>query len=754
MNATLFENPARAKFTPREYQTKDHDECFRLWDSGVVGTLTRVFTGGGKTFISCLKADTWLRRGDNHRVMIISYETQLVDQWREEVEQYMGITPGIEMDSQAVDPANIPKVVVACRASLLRHPAPEPDQLNQLARYGINHLGGVHARRAKQYLTYLARGVDPEEIKNDIIDFNKRPEVSGKWYSRVHKFDWRLNWLLFFDEAHRHVHKLKSVGHIIDWFDQNPASRRNGPTATPKRSDLVSIGERMFSGIAIDYPLFAANKPCAVRDGWAVPYVQKYIEVEGVDFSTVNKIAGDYDESELERILGTEKQLAKLVEPMIEIAGDRQTLIFSPGVDMAKNVARYINARQKATCPGCQKTSWHPIRLVGDGAACKCGRLVAQSDLIPRDRDPAMEVDGSTPFADRQTVYSNHQAKHFQFLSVCNLCREGYNDPNISCVAVFRPVSKKASSLAEQMKGRGCRPLKEITSELGQLKTAEERVAMIAASAKPYCLIIDLVGVSGLADCASTARIYADGLPDEIQKRAEDILLEDDGGYAGEVITVEDAIEQAKREDQEAKEAARLERLEAERRAKREAEERAKAGASVRYSTHDIGHGSQTDPSMASSGLYAVMKMLGMDVKKELSKRQAFRIIGMLKVRTPYDRVASMNHLSPDDWAESKPSLKQMAFINRMRGDTSWVKTTRDASMLIGAAKNAQEFEQRIVKDILYCKSDAELTALSTDIANVYRLVNVDAAVKGRIRAAGQQRRGELRHTADDSIPE
>jgi hypothetical protein len=86
---------------PYDYQERDHDETFRLWDQGVVGTMTRIFTGGGKTYSTCNKARTWLNRGDDHHVMIISYEKQLVWQFAQEVEEFLGITPGIEMRMNA-----------------------------------------------------------------------------------------------------------------------------------------------------------------------------------------------------------------------------------------------------------------------------------------------------------------------------------------------------------------------------------------------------------------------------------------------------------------------------------------------------------------------------------------------------------------------------------------------------------------------------------------------------------------------------
>lgn len=738
---TLFESKpgTRAGITPRDYQIADHDENFRFWDSGVKGTLTRAFTGAGKTLMSCLKADTWLRRGDDYRVMIISYETQLVDQWKQEIEDYLGITPGVEMESEKIDPARIPSITVACRASLLRHTKPDQKQIQKLESFGVVHLGAVTKGKAKQYLKFLSKGGDAEDVKDDIIDFNNQPEVSGEWWSRVHKFDWKLNWLVFWDEAHRHAHKLTSVGHIVDWFFQNPASRQNGLTATPKRSDMVSLGEKMFPGIAIDFPLYSPSKPCAVKEGWAVSYVQKYIEVEGVDFKNLAKMKGeDFDQEELERKLNEEGRLAKLVEPLLGMVGDRKTLIFSPGVQMAKDVANYINARAETFCPTCQKKKWYPSALIGDGAACKCGRMVLPSDVTKKGVQ-AYELDGCSCFDDRKEVYSSHKQGKFQFLSVCGLCREGYNDPDISCVAVFRPVSKKASSLAEQMKGRGCRPLKGVVDKC---RTRDERIAAIAASPKPNCLVVDLVGITGLGDCASSVQIYADGLPDEVKLRAEEILA---AGALTEEMDVEDAIEKAEEEDRQAKERAKIERLEAERRAREEAEQRSKAHAEAKWTEHEIGHAAY-DPTEASVGQYKFMSYLGMKIEDHLTKRQAGRIIGMLKSRRPWDEIARLNRLK--EWSRSEPSFNQDRLL-KSRGVHD-VETPFDASRIISAIREPIRFETDVCDDISKARDNSQLTAIWFYLSRARRFLPV--GMEMRLIAIAKQRRSEL--LPDEPIPD
>jgi superfamily II DNA or RNA helicase len=300
--------------------------------------------------------------------------------------------------------------------------------------------------------------------------------------------------------------------------------------------------------VAADYMLYDVDGgPSAVRDGWAVGYDQRFIVVEGVDFKNLSVVRGDFGEEELEAILSEKKQLVSLIDPMLDIVEDRQTLIFSPTVAMAKKVAQTIT---------------------GDRP------------------NQARSLDGSSPPWQRNSTYGAFERGEFQFLSVCGLCREGYNNPSIGAVAVFRPT--KSRPLAEQMKGRGCRPLRGLVDGLG---TAEERLAAIAASSKPNCIIVDLVGITGFGDCATTAHVLAAGKPDEVIDRANQNALDKDGP-----IDMGEEIRRAQSEIDEEREKARQVRLAKEKREQEEAERRAKIEAEVRYTEHRVkqGKGSRT----------------------------------------------------------------------------------------------------------------------------------------------------------------
>lgn len=480
---SLWQEPVGG-IIPRDYQVEDVANSFRLWDSGEVGVLTRAATGMGKTIMSCLKFRRWLDAGADYRCMVLSYERELVQQFTEEVRDVLGdVSIGIEMGDMSIDASSIPQIVVASRQTLMTHELATLEQRDVLKELGIPDVRLLTKREATRAILDLRSGIDLQSVADAIDEFNASERCNHELgrVSRLYKFDNRFNWLLVMDEAHKYSMQLKTVGHIIEWFEKNPNHRRSGITATPKRRDKVSIGTKLFPGVSIDFPLTRA-----VEQGYAVPYVQKFVQVESVDFKAIKEIAGKSQEkwdNEVNRRI--EKDLAKLCDPLLDMVGDRSTLIFSPTVDLAAKVCDYINARNECECSSCGERTWHPKSRISDGAKCpKCSDWL-ESKHITKGGMQAYSISGSVPHRERQQVYIGHKTGKFQFLSVCGLCREGYNDTNISCVAVFRPVSKDASSLAEQMKGRGARPLK---GTIHGMNTAEERLAAIAASAKPDCI--------------------------------------------------------------------------------------------------------------------------------------------------------------------------------------------------------------------------------------------------------------------------
>ena len=65
--------------------------------------------------------------------------------------------------------------------------------------------------------------------------------------------------------------------------------------------------------------------------------------------------------------------------------------------------------------------------------------------------------------------------------------------------------------------------------------TPDERRAAILCSCKPTCMVIDLVGATGLGDVPSTVDIIANGKPDEVIELAKQKVLKQSTEEVGDV---------------------------------------------------------------------------------------------------------------------------------------------------------------------------------------------------------------------------
>ena len=582
---TLFDT-SKSQVQLRPYQKAAVDRFF----TSVVGTskpggLCRMPTGTGKTVVGGTVIDQWLNGGPRRRALVLCHERQLVQQFAAELEDVTGRLVQVDMADQHAD--GDARLVVACRAS------------------------------------YLARSID------------------GETASRAYKFDPEDEWLVVCDEAHRYKLGLKSCGHLFEHFGQNPKSKRLGLTATPERGDGVSL-ETLFPVVVQDYRYYDhAGGPSAISEGYAVPFDQRFVIVEGVDFKNLREVAGDFDENELEAVLTEQHALASLCEPTRELVGDRRTLVFNATVSMAHRVAGYLNA--------------------------KAGYVIAYA------------LDGSTPDLARRDVYARHQRGEFQFLCVCGLCREGYNDPGIGAIAVFRPT--KSSALAEQMKGRGSRPLRGLVDGL---ETAEERLAAIAASSKPNCMIVDLVGITGLAGSRTCIDIYADGLPDDVVARAGTIL------ERGETHDPREAIKVA----EETIAAEKAERI---RREQEEAERRARLRAEVQWHATQVkdGEGRQQEfplgPDSPTEKQWNYLRWNELPMRPGMSRLQASRIIGQHRDGYPLEDICRLNRMTQDDVRREPATSKQLWKLRQLGVRVDGTISKRQASKLIDQRLNPRE---------------------------------------------------------------
>lgn len=281
--------------------------------------------------------------------------------------------------------------------------------------------------------------------------------------AELHDYD-----AVLLDEAHHAV----APGYLAI-LDAATRAKVLGVTATGDRADGSALG-KVFESVA--YQLGIRE---SIRDGWLVPLVAKRIVLEGVDLSAVKTRAGDLAQDQLGAILREEEALHSVVVPLLEQSAGRRTIVFGVDVAHAHALADLLNRYE----PGC-----------------------------------ARAIDGSADEDERDHVLADFRSGAFRILVNCALFTEGFDEPSIACVAIVRPTRSRA--LYVQMVGRGTRPLAP-PMEL----TAAERIAAIAASAKPNVLILDFTGNAGRHPLVGPADVLAGrALDDETTAELKKLL--------------------------------------------------------------------------------------------------------------------------------------------------------------------------------------------------------------------------------------
>lgn len=291
--------------------------------------------------------------------------------------------------------------------------------------------------------------------------------AGGDGGGRMSKFDPQDFGLVVIDEAHHAT--SPTYRRCIDWYRQNSDCKVLGVTATPDRTDEEALGQ-VFDSVAYEYGVLDA-----INNGWLVPVEQQMVTVGSLDFSQVRTTAGDLNQGDLADVMEQERNLQGIAAPTVEICGERRAIVFATTVEQAERLAEIINRHR----PG--------------RAAWLCGKT---------DKD------------DRRRMLADFRAGRLQFVVNVGVLTEGFDDAGVEVVVMARPTKSRA--LYAQMAGRGTRPAEEIAGRLGDVPTAAERCAMIRASSKPRCLIVDFCGNAGRHKLCCTADILGGNIDDDV----------------------------------------------------------------------------------------------------------------------------------------------------------------------------------------------------------------------------------------------
>lgn len=293
----------------------------------------------------------------------------------------------------------------------------------------------------------------------------------------------------------------KRYGDTIRYFvSGNDDLKLVGMTATPFRTDKRGMGE-IFDHAENESGVLNRDILWSVMNGWLVKPRQGFVRCS-LDFSTIKvrkNDAGekDYSEDDVAKLMMNQDEIQwrQMAEAIYKASDGRQSIIICPNsVEVAKAVAYHI-----------------------DGAAGKIGIA-----------NPIFGAQGEQA----HDLIASFKKKEFQFAVSCNMLYKGFDDEFTQCVFMLRKT--KSRRLYEQSLGRAVRPPVAVREALNAEPDAEKRVAMIAASTKPYACMFDLVGVHADAKDLGVIDVLGEKVSERLRERAKQDMLNKAASAAAE----------------------------------------------------------------------------------------------------------------------------------------------------------------------------------------------------------------------------
>jgi len=280
--------------------------------------------------------------------------------------------------------------------------------------------------------------------------------------------------LLIVDEAHHGY--SPTWQRVIDYFE---LAKIVGFTATPDRLDCKPLVE-VFQDVCFEYTIKEA-----IQDGFLAPIDQKFIRVEGLDFTEIRQGARDLDAGDLDALMNNERLIKMMAESTVKVMRGRRTVIFCTSVS---------HAYAYADC----------LRSLGVAAAA---------------------IDGQMRKRERKQVEDDFVAGRISFLTNVGCLAEGWDCPPVDGIVMARKTMSRA--LYTQQLGRGLR----------------------LHPGKTSCLVLDFVGNSQhrLVHAAHVIDPNIDDRAADraadLREKNPDLTLEEAVQLAIEQIDLEDASE-------------------------------------------------------------------------------------------------------------------------------------------------------------------------------------------------------------------
>lgn len=243
------------------------------------------------------------------------------------------------------------------------------------------------------------------------------------------------------DECHHAV--ADSYLDILTYFGAFDGIATVGFTATLARGDARGLG-KVWSEI-----VYRKTVLWGIEHGYLVDVRAKTVVVEGLNLAGVATVAGDFSGSGLTQALDAANAAERVAEVYTEHAGDRQGIMFTPGVESSHRFAE---------------------------AFCDAG--IATAVIV-----------GSTSTEEREEIFDAYRNREIQVISSAMVLTEGFDMPQAEVAVIARPT--KSAPLFTQMVGRVLR----------------------TAHGKKEALVLDVAGIAGKHRLASLADLSDKGSP-------------------------------------------------------------------------------------------------------------------------------------------------------------------------------------------------------------------------------------------------
>lgn len=262
--------------------------------------------------------------------------------------------------------------------------------------------------------------------------------------------------IVFVDEAHTIPAKSNTMYRkfLADLYKINPRLKVVGLTATPYRLGFGQITDEghIFTDICCDMTTMEAFN-WFLDQGYLCWLQPRKTDVE-IDLTGVRRVAGEFNLKDLEAATDKEHITQRAVNEIIEASlAENRThwLIFGTGVDHVEHIASEINRRgYTAVTVHSKMSNEERDANIAAFKACKVDALVNMGVLTT-----------------------------------------GFDDPRVDLIGMLRAT--ESPGLWVQMLGRGTRPF---FAPGFDLSTKEGRLAAIAESEKPDCLVLDFAANS------------------------------------------------------------------------------------------------------------------------------------------------------------------------------------------------------------------------------------------------------------------